>query len=104
MIHGQTGIVRPTGSGDWERRRTFAWGLTRPRVRVPWLLHCLKQDKEIFGVLALDVVTAIIKNIDHGIVIQPQYGAGIKREPMLQGDFDTSGRDNGCSLLDCHNG
>jgi hypothetical protein len=56
-----------------------------------------------FRVFALDIIPAVIENIDDGVVLQPQHGAGIERKTMLDGDLHTYLRDDGFSLLKSHN-
>jgi len=66
------------------------------------LLNFFEERDEFRSVLTLDVIAAIIKNVDHGVIVQSQNGARIECKPMLQGYFYTRGSENCGGLLDGH--
>ena len=85
------------GSSLWLRH------FTGPAIRIPLFFDLTEGDYEGFGVFSLDIIPAIVKNINHGIIFQSQHRAGVERETMLDGDLDTDLRDDGLGLLQSHN-
>src|SRR5262249_35806084 len=94
-----------TGLRKWKDGwRRLARHFPVPSIGVPGFLGLAKQRDESVGIFTLDVVTAIIKNIDHGVVIQSENGAGIEGKSMLKGDFYAGLCQYFFGLLDGHSG
>ena len=84
------------------RQTRLSGNVSIPRIRVPGLFDFLENGQERLGVLPLKVITAIVVNIDHGIVLQPQDGARVECKPMLERDVDSGWAENLDGFLDCH--
>ena len=78
--------------GGWLRH------LTSPAIGVPWLFNLAEGDDQRLGVCPLDVVAAIVKNVDHRVIIQPQNRPPVASKTMLEGDLDTGLQEDGFGL------
>lgn len=75
---------------------------SRPKIGIPRFLDKLENGDQRLGILALDVIPSIVKNIDDRVIIQPQHRACVKSKTVLQRNSDFGLEKYGFSLLDGH--
>lgn len=64
------------------RARRMVRHFSSPAIRVPWFFNLAEGGDQFLRVLPLYVVTAVVKNVNHRIIIQPEDGAGVEGKTM----------------------
>jgi len=96
------GAVRAVGNRANGDRWRLARHLAGPSVWIPLFFNLAKGDDEGVYIFTLNIVAAVIENIDDRVVLQPQHRAGIERKTMLDRDLNSDLRNEGFGLLKRH--